>query len=109
MAVCPCLLDAAQEFPRPVAAPEPHCESKLLEPQVAQSERQGESELLQEARSEQVLPWESSRLQEEPQPQAPQGAEQPTPLVPLPLLPEDVCALSPQHPRVSSSSASSFP
>jgi hypothetical protein len=165
MAVCPCLLDAAQEFPQPLAAPEPQCESKLLDPQVAQSERQGESELLQEARSEQVLPRESSCLQEEPQPQAPQGAEQPAPpvslpralpfqtrtlqkprasalqpqapqvqpldasaplspprpsplcplwpslppLLPRPLLPEDVCALSPQHPRVSSSSASSFP
>ena len=30
------------------------------------------------------------------------------PLLPRPLLPEDVCALSPQHPRVLSSSASSF-
>ena len=31
------------------------------------------------------------------------------PLLPRPRLPEDVCALSPQHPQVSSSSASSFP
>ncbi len=31
------------------------------------------------------------------------------PLLPRPLLPEDACALSPQHPQVSNSSASSFP
>ena len=31
------------------------------------------------------------------------------PLLPRPLLPEGVCALSPQHRRVWSSSASSFP
>jgi hypothetical protein len=144
------------QFPRPVAAPESQFESKL-EWQVAQSEPQGESELLQEARSEQASPWEPSRLREEPQPQAPSRAPQPAsqvslpralpvqtpalpeprawalqpapqvqpldasapvsppppsplcplwplllPLLPRPLLPEDVCVLSPQRPRVSS-------